>query len=422
MGPVSSRRQVAVAVTVAAILLLQGCGGGSSSSSDGRETSTLKIPVGPGVTANGITLGILTDLTGASGVQGRSLTEGAQLFWRDQNDAGGVCGRPVNLVIKDHASDEATALSLYSSLQPHVLAFQQLFGSPIAGALSQRVAGDAVPTLPVSWSSRLLSNPYMVLSGTTYELEIINGLDWLMKTQGLKAGDKIGHIYLDGEYGEDALLGAGVAAKAAGFAIVPQKVEPTDSDMTAQVQAIRASGARIILMSTTPPQTASAVAIAEAAGFDVTFMGSNPTFVPSLLEGPAKVTWTKRFWISQSFTPLSGDTTGTVMFRTKYTAAYSGQSANAQAAYGYGQGEIMYQILKAACESGSLKRPALLKALHKLRRVDTNGLIAPLDYSKPGQPPARATYVVQPDASVLGGLKVVQPLTAGPLAHDYKCC
>jgi hypothetical protein len=150
-------------------------------------------------------------------------------------------------------------------------------------------------------------------------------------------------------------------------------------------------------------------------------MGSNPTFVPSLLEGPAKTALTKRFWISQSFTPFSGDTPGPSVFRTKYTAAYDGQSANAEAAYGYGQGEIMYQILKAACKSGSLKRPALIKALHKLRTVDTKGLIAPLDYSKPGQPPARATYILQPDATAAGGLKVVLPLTATPLAQHFKC-
>ena len=417
---VRTRRHVAVVVAFTAILTLEACGGGSSSRTGGREASAPKIAAGPGVTANGITLGVLTDLTGASAVVGRSATEGAQLFWRDQNEQGGVCGRPVNLVIKDDASDGLKAATLYSSLQPHVLAFQQLFGPAVTVALSHRIASDAVPTEPVSTSSNLLSNPYMVISGTTYQLEMINGLDWLMKNQGLKAGDKVGHIYLDGEYGEDALLGSTTAAKEAGLTIVPEKVQPTDTDVTGQVHAIGAAGARFILMSTTPAQAASAASLAEGFGF--TFMGSSPTFDPSLLEGPAKTALTSRFWISQSYTPFAGDAPGTVMFRTKYSAAYSGQSANAEAAFGYGQAEIMYQILKAACKSGSLKRSALIKALHKLRSVDTKGLIAPLDYSKPGQPPARATYILKPDASAPGGLKVVQPLTASPLAQNDKCC
>jgi hypothetical protein len=44
---------------------------------------------------------------------------------------------------------------------------------------------------------------------------------------------------------------------------------------------MRAAEAKFILMSTTPQQAAS---IAESQGFDATFMGSNPTFLPSLLE------------------------------------------------------------------------------------------------------------------------------------------
>jgi hypothetical protein len=81
----------------------------------------------------------------------------------------------------------------------------------------------------------------------------------------------------------------------------------------------------------------------------------------------------------------------------------------------------MYQILNAACTSGSLERSALLKAFQKLTNVDTQGLIAPLDYSKPGQPPAREVYVMQPDATAQGALKVVGPLAAATLATTYKC-
>ena len=77
-------------------------------------------------------------------------------------------------------------------------------------------------------------------------------------------------------------------AKANGLTVVPQKIQPTDKDMTAQVQAIKAAGAKYIMLTSTPTQAASAVSIAEAQGFDATFMGNNPTFVPTLLSGPAK--------------------------------------------------------------------------------------------------------------------------------------
>ena len=34
---------------------------------------------------------------------------------------------------------------------------------------------DQMPTLAVSWSSSLLTNQYVVITGTTYDLEMING-------------------------------------------------------------------------------------------------------------------------------------------------------------------------------------------------------------------------------------------------------
>jgi ABC-type branched-subunit amino acid transport system substrate-binding protein len=250
---------------------------------------------------------------------------------------------------------------------------------------------------------------------------MIDGIDWLMKNKGLKPGDTVAHIYLEGDYGEDALLGSTAAAKEYGLTVVPEKVQTSETDMTAQLRRIKAAGVKSILMSTTAGQAASAVSVAETMGLDVTFMGSSPTFDPSLVDRPAPPALTRRFFISQSSSPFSGDQLGPSMFRTKYTTAYPRERATAASGYGYGQGQIMYRILNAACTGRSLERSALVRALHTISNVDTGGLIAPLDYSRPGQPPGRATYIAQPDATVAGGLRVVQPLTAAPLAQTYAC-
>ena len=406
-----------LAVATASVLVLAACG----SSSSGGGASSPGIPVGPGVTSSEIDLGILTDLTGVFAALGKSVTQGATLYWQDQNKKGGVCGRTVKLITKDHGYNVQNAVSLYTSMQPQVLAFQELLGSPMTAALLNSIASDTILTQPVSWSSKLLTNPYIVMSGATYDIEMLNGWDWLMKNKGLTAGSKIGHIYLEGEYGEDALLGTTTFGKANNITVVPQKVQPTDKDMTAQVQAIKAAGAKFIALTGTPTQAASAVSIAEAQGFDATFLGSNPTFVPSLLAGPAKVALQKRYFLVGSSSPYAGDSPGATSLRTEYAAAYPQDTPNAGVDYGYGQGEIMYQILNAACSSGSLERSSLLKAFQKLTSVDTMGLIAPLDYSHPGQPPAREVYVAAADSTVQGGLKVVAPLFASTLATSYKC-
>ncbi|MDB5068765.1 MAG: ABC-type branched-chain amino acid transport system periplasmic component-like protein, partial [Chloroflexi bacterium] len=179
-------RYVALATT--GVLAIAACG---SSGSTGGGASTPGIPTGPGVTSSKITLGVLTDLTGAFAALGKSVTQGATLYWQDQNKKGGVCGRTVELLTKDHGYNVQNAVSLYTSMQPQVLAFQELLGSPMTAALLNSIASDTVLTQPVSWSSKLLSNPFVVLSGTSYDLEMVDGLDWLMKNKGLKTGDKV---------------------------------------------------------------------------------------------------------------------------------------------------------------------------------------------------------------------------------------
>jgi ABC-type branched-subunit amino acid transport system substrate-binding protein len=404
-----------LASATAAAVALAGCGGGSSSPA---------VPAGPGVTATTITLGVLTDLSGPAAAMGKAVTQGTQLFWQDQDRRGGVCGHDVHLLVKDHGGSARVAAGLYGGLRGSVLALQQVLGADVLTAVQGRIAHDGVLTMPVSWSSKLLTVPSLVIAGTTEDVEMIDGVAWLTATKGLRPGDRIGHIYVDDGDGRDALLGTTAAARAGGLTLVPERILPTDRDLSAQVQAIRATGARGILLSTSPSQAASAASVAQAEGYDVTFVGANAAFIPSVLEGPARAAIEQRLVVVQPFAPFSGDGQAATTVRDEYDAAFADEPpsvVNAGADYGYGQGEVMYRILGAACAAGSLQRPALLRALGGLRSVDTGGLLAPLDLSTPGQPPARQVYVLQPDATSQGGLRVLLPLAAAPLATAYRC-
>jgi hypothetical protein len=66
-----------------------------------------------------------------------------------------------------------------------------------------------------------------------------------------------------------------------------------------------------------------------------------------------------------------------------------------------------------------LTRDGIYKALRSLTSVDTQGVIAPLDYSTKGAAPTPKVYVFQADAASLGGLKQVQDLYEGKDAKDY---
>jgi ABC-type branched-subunit amino acid transport system substrate-binding protein len=377
---------------------------------------------GPGVTDSTITLGVLTDRTGPFAGAGTSIELGRRLYWDAQNAAGGVCGRTVQFTVKDHAYKTDQAVTTYAQIKDSVLALDELLGSPEIAALSDTLKEDKMPTMAVSWSSSLLANPYVIIAGTTYDVEMINGIQWLMQNKGLAEGAGIGHIYLEGDYGANALSGSKAAAAEYGLTLKPSQIKGTDTDLTAQVTALHNQGVRFVMLSTSSAQTASAVSVAEANGFDMSFVGSNPSFGLALLAGPARAAMEKRYHMVASTVPLSSSAAGPAKLRSELAAKFPEQakSAGSFTVYGYAQGMIMNQILTAACAGGAaLTRDRVETAFQGLTTVQTDGLIAPLDYSKPGQIPARQVVVARPDATAPGGLTQVQDLFAAPLATTF---
>jgi ABC-type branched-subunit amino acid transport system substrate-binding protein len=390
-----------------------------SSNAGGTETAA-PLETGPGVSDDTITLGVLTDQSGPFAGASIGIAQGRQLFWDDRNAAGGVCDRTVEFDVSDHAYNAQNASSLYAAMEPEVLAFDELLGSPMIAALLPNIEQNQVLTMAVSFSSTLLDSPYVVVTGATYDVEMINALQWLTDEGQVASGDTIGHIYLEGDYGENALAGTRFAADDLGIEVVEQKVLPTDADLTAQVTALDQAGADVVLLTTTPPQAASAVAVAQANGLDLRFVGSNPTFSPALLASPAAEALQASYVVVSSVAPYSGEAAGPAAVRDAFSTAFADATPTSFVLYGYAQGELMASVLETACENGALTRAGILEAFQSLDDVDTDGLVAPLDFSQPGQPPARETFILRPDAAAEGGLTTVADLFASPLALEFQ--
>ena len=412
-----SRTRLLLAAAFAVVLTAAGC---STKSDQTAQAAAGELATGPGVTDQVIKLGVLTDRTGPFAAAGKSAEQGRQLFWDQQNAQGGVCDRKVEFVVKDHGYNAQNAVTAYAQIKDDVLALDELLGSPMIAGLLPDLESDQMLTMAASWSSSLLSNPYVVITGSTYDVEMINGINWLMQNKGLAKGDTIGHVFLEGDYGENAAAGSRAAAKEFGLELVEHKIKPTDADLTGQITALRGAGADFVLLTTTPPQTASAVGVAAASGYGATFLGSNPSFSPALLRSPAKAALEQRLLVTTSIAPFSSTEPGPSQVRKAFLAKYPDQLKTTFVMYGYAQGEIMADILAAACKNKTLTRDGLLKAFQSLQNVQTDGLVPALDYSKPGQIPARQVYLVRPDAKAAGGLAQVQALFAAPFATAYQ--
>ncbi|WP_232661684.1 ABC transporter substrate-binding protein [Pseudonocardia sp. TRM90224] len=411
-------RSALIAGALASTLVLAACGS-TADNQPGGTTGAGGVKTDKGVTDSTITLGIMGDTTGVFKNLGAAINAGNSIWAEDVNAAGGICNRQIKIEIVDHGYKADTAKTLYPQLEPKVLGMVQLLGSPVLAALKQNLIDDNLTAAPASWSSEILNNPNIMMIGTTYDLEIIDGLAYLQQEGLIKEGDTIGHIYIDGEYGGNGLKGSKFYAEKHGLTVKESKITSTDSDLTNIVTGLRGDGVKAIVLTTTPGQSASALAANQALGLNVPVLGNNPTFDPALLQSPA-ANALGNLYVAASSPPFSSKTPKAVEVAAKYKQKYAGAPLNAGLHVGYVEGLVWQAVLTKACESGDLTRVGVQKALTSLSSVKTDDLVAELDYSSPGTPPTRGVYIAKVDPAAEGGLTEVAPLFTAPDAEGYK--
>ncbi|MFK4071485.1 ABC transporter substrate-binding protein [Streptomyces sp. NPDC029674] len=416
-APRTLTRATAAATAVAALLALTACS--SKAKDDGEsDESAGGVKTGDGVTSETINLGVLTDMTGVYATLGKSVTQAQQLYVDQANADGGICGRKLKLTVRDHGYDPQKAVAAYTELEPKVLGFAQFIGSPFVAAVKQRIDGSKALVLPQAWSANLLGSPYVRVIGSTYDLETINAIDFLMKEKGLKKGDKLGHVYFEGDYGESALKGSKHMAEDAGLTVVEQKIKPTDNDMTAQVSALKKAGVKGVVISAGPRQAASLVGVAAAGRFDVPVIGNNSAFAPQLLatqSGPALM---KNYYVASPTLPIGADTSAAKKLVADYKKAHPKDSLDNGVVAGWTAASVFGEALKKACGDKDLTREGVDKALLTLDNFDS-GFGVTQNFTDPKAPSSKESVILQPDKKATGGMKVVRQPGAAKAAESY---
>lgn len=409
-----TRRSI-VAVAACGVLALSACG--SKAAESGSGDGDLKTD--KGVTGDTISMGVLTDLSGVFQQLGKGVVDGHQIWADEVNADGGVCDREVKLVVRDHGYKADAGVVAFQEIEPQVLGFMQILGSPVNAALDQPLQDTKSTAVALSWSSFILKNPYIIIPGTTYDIEMINGLSYLMDEGKIKDGDTVGFIYIEGEYGENGLLGAEYFAEQHDITLEKVQVTPTDADLRNVVTGLKGKGVKAIGLTSTPAQTLSAVTVAAQLGLDVPVVGNNPTFAPAILtpetEGPLK-----NYYVVASSVPYDSDNAKAKEVAAAYEKLGKKDVPNTGIPYGYAIGEIWGQILEQACEDGDMTRDGIQKALKESSDITTEDLVADLDLTKPGTPATREVYIAQPDINAPGGVKQLGPLFVSPDAESYK--
>lgn len=419
----TTRLRVSAALLALATLSTAACstraedsGGGGGEGGGGAE----EVATGVGVTDDTIKLGQLTDLTGVFAALSRSITNGNQLYFDQVNADGGICDRQIELVTRDHGYNVQNAVSLYSQLSGEVLGLPQVIGSPMNAALLQNYEQDEMLVIPASWASTLLESDNIMIVGATYDYEMINLIDYMIEQGKLKEGDTIGHIFFEGEYGENGAIGSRFAAEKNGLKLVERRIRPTDTDVTAQVTDLRNQGAKAIALTVSPTVAASAAAVNAGIGLNVPLLGNNPVWNPGLLDTPARQGLVDNLYLAASWAQPALEEEEVQEVISAYQEEFPDAQVDGGVTWGYGAAAAFAEVLRTACDNGDLTRAGLLEAFRTLNEVDVP-IVPELDYTELGASPTEEIFVFRPEAGVPGGVVAeTEAGYVGPTSEEYS--
>ncbi len=412
MNSPGKTRVRSAALAVIAAVAVAACGsssGGSSSSS------------APGVTATSITFGTHQPLTGPAAPGYSEIATASQAFFDYVNAHGGVFGRKIHLTIKDDAYNPTNTVNVVHQLvlQSHVFGIFEGLGTPTHTKVVGFLNASRVPDIFVAsgcpcWDNGS-SQPYTFGWQPNYTIE------GKILGQYLKqhfAGQKIGVLYQDDDFGQGGLAGIEAEVPAADI-VSKQPYQPGVTTLASQVTAIKSSGAKVMVDFTVPIYTAIAQLTAFTLHYTpqlvVSNVGIDPTTVGALLKtiskGKASGTALIEGAITDGYLPSSSDTSNPwIQLFMKIHAQYDASAPfDGNVEYGMANAYTLVQALKAAGKN--LTRQGLVNA------IEQNGK----SWSGPGLVPFRYTttehggYGGVEMGRVQGG-KIV--LFGGPMTTD----
>lgn len=209
-------------------------------------------------------IGFVSAITGGNAFLGVPERDAALMLQKELDAQGGIVGpdgvrHAVQIVIQDTESKGDVAIPVAKKLinDDKVVAIVGPTGSPVAMALIPVVTEAQVALLSMASSHATvepIAERYWIFKVAASN---IHTAPWQVKYAQTKGLSKIANLYVNNAYGEDGARAIRVTAEEAGIEIVLEETfDAADTDMTAQITRIKASGAQAVLVTAVPPAAA----------------------------------------------------------------------------------------------------------------------------------------------------------------------
>jgi branched-chain amino acid transport system substrate-binding protein len=209
-------------------------------------------------------IGFLVAATGGASTLGEPERDVAVMLQKEIDAAGGVVGpdgvrHPVQIVIQDTEGNSDNAITLAKKLinDDKVVALIGPTTSPEAMALIPVVQEAGLTLLSMASSSAIVTP----VAERKWIFKVAQSNEhtapWQARYAKSVGATKVANLYVNNAYGEDGAEAIRATAAELGLEIVLEETfDAADTDMTAQISKIKASGAEAVLVTAIPPAAA----------------------------------------------------------------------------------------------------------------------------------------------------------------------
>jgi branched-chain amino acid transport system substrate-binding protein len=240
-----------------------------------------------GVTDTEIVIGSHQDLSGPIAGWGTQVKLGLEMRAREINEAGGINGRKIRLVIEDNAYDPKKAIMVTNKMisRDHVFAFVGNMGSPTAGASKPIISGKKIPQMFPLTAASLFFEPYDRYSFggfTPYYDQVRCVVKYFVEKKGVT---KIGLMYQDDEMG--AIMKKGFEDQLAVHKLKPAAEESYkrgDTVFSSQIAKLKKAEVQLVVLATVIRETVGALKEIKKLNWNVEVAGMSPSYTHTVID------------------------------------------------------------------------------------------------------------------------------------------
>ena len=412
-------------------------GGGEETTTTAATETTeapaeMKTDFGVDLEAGTITIGQTADLTGPFAPLVNPIMAGQQMYWAWVNANGGIGGLEVLMETRDTAYQVEQHIAAYDELRDQVVAISHTTGSPQTLAIADALEEDSMIAVPATWYSGWTDTniaPTVLHTGAPYCLEAMSLLDWLLDEEVKEGNDAptLAIASIPGDFGLDPMAGALLWAEANGIEVVYDgsgTIVP-GQDLKPVADAIVASGADLVYVTTTPSTFSEVYGGALTQGFEAKWSGAGPTYNPAFLVSPIADAIQRDWYGGFYMQPWGGDSAGMALTMQLVEASGADIPANDYVGLGVVEAMLVHAALQKAYENGDMTRAGVLAAIKSLDNVDFMGVAPNENYTgSSADQIQRAITLWRPSVANLeaggSGSEIVATDFVGPTAESFE--